>query len=186
MVLFGALGATAASGVGARSVTYGDPVGLSGRIPSQRAGERVIITARRFDASEYKSLATVRTSKGGRWRHEARPRIETAYRARWRRTVSAVIRVLVMPDVRLDVRSGILETRVVGARSFRGRNLVLERRVDGRWRPLKTLSLDSRSSARYRLKVPRGVSTLRLFLSDAESGPGYTAAYSPILTYTNG
>src|SRR5262249_46638579 len=115
-------------------VLYGHPVMFAGRLVNGGAGHHVAIVARPFGHKAVR-VATVATHRGGRFSVMVRPRIMTTYQARL-----GVIRpstpmtVGVRPVMSIDqLASGRLRTRVVAAKTFRGRMVQLQRRVGSTW-----------------------------------------------------
>jgi hypothetical protein len=141
----------------------------------------VTIFAQPFGGGSFRSIATVLSAADGSWRYLAKPRIGTAYMASWNGGMSAATTVGVRPAVSLRRNAaGLLSTRVVGARSFAGRFVQLQRRTAaGRWVTVKRLRLNSRSAALFRPRVlPRGTSTVRIAMSINQSGAGYLGGFS--------
>jgi phosphodiesterase/alkaline phosphatase D-like protein len=186
-VTFTTIGVTLATP--ALRVVYGRGVTLSGSVPTKRAGEVVTVLAQAFGEGSFRSIATVQTAADGTWRYLAKPTIRTSYMASWNRGTSSATAVGVRPAVSLRRRAdGRLATRVVGARSFAGRFVQLQRRTAaGRWVTVKRLRLNSRSAGLFRAAVlPLGVSTLRIAMSVNQAGDGYLAGFSRTITYRRG
>ena len=98
-------------------------------MPVKRAGEIVKVFAQPFGEARFRSIATVLTAADGAWRYVARPRIRTSYLASWnggheprdRRSACG-------PAVSLrGTAAGRFATRVIGAPSFAGRFVQLQR-----------------------------------------------------------
>jgi hypothetical protein len=161
-------------------VVYGRGILLSGLVPTRRAGETVIVFAQPDGGGSPRSVATVLTAADGSWRWLAKPRIRTAYSAQWAGALSAPSVVGVRPAVSLRrTASGRFATRVVGARSFAGRGVQLQRRSPtGRWITIKRVRLNRRSAALIKLTLPRGTSRLRIAMSVNQAGAGYLAGFS--------
>jgi phosphodiesterase/alkaline phosphatase D-like protein len=161
-------------------VVYGRGILLSGLVPTRRAGETVIVFAQPDGGGSPRSVATVLTAADGSWRWLAKPRIRTAYSAQWAGALSAPSVVGVRPAVSLRrTASGRFATRVVGARSFAGRGVQLQRRSPtGRWITIKRVRLNRRSAALIKVTLPRGTSRLRIAMSVNQAGAGYLAGFS--------
>ena len=155
-----------------RTVVYGQNVVLSGAVSSAGAGELV----------ELPGVAAVRTGVGGVWRRVVTPRVSREYRARWRTATSAPVAIGVRPAIRTAYRRGALIIRVVAARSFAGRRVVVERRASGSWRRVATARLRRGSRATVRPRLPHGRSVVRVVLPAREAGRGYLAGASRPLT----
>ena len=169
----------------ARKVVYGRAVMLSGVVPTRRAGESVTLFAEEFGRGSPRSLATVVTLDGGVWRYLARPTIRTSYMAGWNGATSRATVIGVRPKVRFRrIGRARFVTRVVAARSFRGRLVKLQRRTSaGRWVTVKRVRLKRRSAATFRVRLRRGRSRLRVVMSVNQAGPGYLAGISRTIVY---
>jgi hypothetical protein len=171
-------------------VVYGRGITLSGSIPTRRAGESVTLFAQSSGEGSFHSIATVLTAADGTWRYLAKPRIRTSYMASWNRGMSGATIVGVQPAVSLRrTATGLLSTRVAGARSFAGRFVQLQRRTAaGRWVTVKRARLNGRSAAllrpaAFRAALPRGASTLRVAMSVNQAGDGYLGGFSRTIVF---
>ncbi len=149
-VVFTTVGVTLATP--ALRVVFGRGLMLSGLVPVRRAGELVTLFAQTYGEGSPRSIATVLTAADGTWRFLAKPRIQTSYLASWNGSRSGASVVAVRPAVSLRrTATGRLATRVVGARSFAGRVVQLQRRsATGRWVTIKRVQLNRRSAALFR------------------------------------
>jgi hypothetical protein len=183
-VTFATTGVTLAAR--SQRVVFGRGVMLSGLVPNRRAGETVTVFAEEFGRGSPRAIATVVTGAGGAWFYLARPAILTSYIANWNGVTSRATRVGVRPRItfRRIGRARFL-TRVVAARSFRGRLVRLQRRTSaGRWVMVKRVRLNRRSTARFRTRLRRG--TFRIVMSVNQAGPGYLAGISRTIVYRRG
>ncbi len=187
-VSFATVGVTLATP--ALRVVYGRGITLSGTVPLKRAGEVVTIFAQPFGEGSFRSIATVLTAADGTWRYLAKPVIRTSYMASWNRGMSSATAVGVRPAVSLRrTATGLLSTRVRGARSFAGRVVQLQRRTAaGRWVTIKRQRLNSRSAVTirpvtFRASLPRGASTLRIAMSINQAGAGYLGGFSRTIVF---
>ena len=107
--------------------------------------------------------------------------IRTSYLASWNGGRSAATVVGVRPAVSLRrTATGRLSTRVVGARSFAGRVVQLQRRTAaGRWVTIKRAPPERRSAALFRVPtLPRGARRSAIAMSVNQAGAGYLAGFS--------
>ncbi len=180
-VTFATAGVTLAAQ--ANRVVYGRGVMLSGLVPTRRAGETVTVFAEEFGRGSPRAIATVVTGAGGAWSYLARPAILTSYIANWNGVTSRATQVGVRPRVAFRrIGRARFITRVVAARSFRGRLVRLQRRTSaGRWVMVKRVRLNGRSAARFRTRLRRG--TFRIVMSVNQAGPGYLAGVSRTIVY---
>jgi hypothetical protein len=168
----------------ASAVIYRHVVTLRGTVSTGKADETVIVYAQRFASGSFTSVATVLTDAGGTWSLLVRPPIGTTYKAVWNGSPSALVSVGVRPSVSLRSLPGRrFTTHVVAARSLVGRRVQLQRhRLDGSWVTVALTRLNSRSTAVFQPKLPRGRSTLRVALSVNQAGGGYLAGFSPLIS----
>jgi hypothetical protein len=169
----------------AQRVVYGHALSLSGTVPTNRAGEVVVVFAQAFGEATFSPIATVLTTGGGAWRYLAKPRIGTSYRASWNGGLSPAAAVGVRPGVsfrRTALRT--FTTHVFAARSFTGRVVQLQRLTSaGRWATVKRVRLRARSAATFHASLPRGRSVLRIAMSVNQAGLGYLAGYSRAIVH---
>jgi hypothetical protein len=168
-----------------RGVVYGRPVMLAGRVTNARAGEPVTIFAQRFGSGSPTAVATVATDPAGIWRHLARPRIRTSYLASWNGVTSRAVVIGVRPRVAFGRIGRIrFRTRVLAARSFRGRHVRLQRRTSsGRWITVKRIRLQRRSAATFRVRLRPRTARLRIVMSVNQAGPGYLSGISRTIVF---
>ncbi|TML14468.1 MAG: fibronectin type III domain-containing protein [Actinobacteria bacterium] len=165
-----------------RTVVYGRSTTLSGTASSQHAGETVSVLAQPFGATAFSSIATVSTTTGGSWTYAARPMIGTTYKVQWQTAASGTVTIQVRPRISVRVVRGVFYVNVAAARSLAGRVVYFQRRSFlGQWVSRKKLVLNARSAKRFRAKLPHGRSRLRVFMPQAQAGPGYLAGFSRVL-----
>ncbi len=179
--------ATASRGV----VVYGATVTLSGTISSKRAGETVTVFAQPFGEQAPAAVGAAISGTDGRWSYLVRPRLLTVYEARWKpaatTATSAPVTVKVRPQVSLRVEAArgrvvTFFTKARGTRSFAGKTLSFQRRnAFGQWVILRKVTLGPASAATFKVKLPRGRSSVRTFLPARQAGAGYVAGLSRTL-----
>jgi hypothetical protein len=169
----------------ASSVVFGRGLLLSGVVPTGRAGETVTLFAQVFGTGSPASVANIVTGGGGTWQYLARPSILTSYSATWGGLTSRAIVIGVRPRIRFRrIGRARFATRVLAARSFRGRIVKLQRRTSaGRWVTVKRIRLNRRSAATFRVRLRRGRFSLRVVMSVNQAGPGYLAGISRTIVY---
>lgn len=171
-------------------VVYGSTVTLSGAISSKRAGETVTVFAQPLGQGPAAVGAAI-TEAEGRWSFLVRPKVQTVYDARWKpaatTATSAPITVRVRPQVALRVKAAsgrvvTFFTRARGIRSFAGKVASFQRRnAFGQWVILRKVTLGPTSAATFKVKLPRGRSSVRTFLPAPQAGAGYLAGISRTL-----
>jgi plastocyanin len=167
-------------------VTYGGSVRLSGELSNGAAGEVVEVLAAPFGQTTATTAGTkvgeVRTTAGGEFDVAVKPTIQTTYRVRWKTTTSGRVTIKVRPRIGLGIISvgrGIFSTKATSARSYAGRIVFFQRRTSlGEWVSLKRVRLGELSSARFQVRLPKGVSRVRVYMTPTTAGPGYLAGIS--------
>ena len=159
-------------------VVHGGLVTLSGSVSNRQAGERVMLLVQRFREPAATQLVTVQTTAEGSWRYVVKPTIQTTYQVRWKNASSTSVMVKVRPRVTLFLRGGLFRTKVTAARSYAGRYIYLQRRAVGRWINVRRVRLNALSAARFRARLPQGLSRVRIFMPQRQAGAGYLAGFS--------
>jgi hypothetical protein len=167
-----------------RRVVFGRAVMLSGAVPTRRPGESVTVFAQKFGTGSPLAVATVFTGDGGVWRYLARPTIRTSYLASWNGVTSRQLVIGVRPRVVFRrVGRARFRTRVLGARSFAGRKVKLQRLTSVGWVTVKRVRLNRGSGKTFRVQLRRGRSRLRIVMSVNQAGAGYLAGISRTIVY---
>ena len=167
------------------SVVYGGSVTLSGKVSASKAGETVDVLAEASGASSFSSLGSVSTTAGGKWTDVVKPTIETAYHATWKSATSATVTVKVRPLITLtliNLSSGRFSTKATAARSFAGKFVLVQRLSSTGMATLKKVTLDTSSSATFRVRLHQGRSRLRVVMPTSQTAPGYITGKSNVLT----
>jgi hypothetical protein len=166
------------------TVIWRRAVTLTGKVASGRGNETVAVFAQRYASGSFTALATVLTDPGGTWSLVVRPSVGTTYKGVWNGSTSSTVVVAVRPSVSLrTLPRQRLATRVLGAHSFAGRTVQLQRHLlSGRWLTIARARLGSGSAAVFHPKLKRGRSTLRVAISVNQAGGGYLAGFSTWVT----
>ena len=173
------------------TATFAAPVTLSGIVSSQAAGESVTINAQECGKTSFTRLGSANTAASGNWTFTVRPRINTAYQARWRTNESSAVTVKVRPAIRLTRVGRRFTARVTAAQSFTGKTIAFQRYRSAvrRWATLKRVRLGASTTptagtfvttAKFRSPIRRGW-RLRVLLPQAQAGTCYLAAPSNTL-----
>lgn len=166
-------------------IVYGQQVTLSGTVSTGEANEKVTIYQQPYPQTSLTELTTVLTATGGGWNVvlAPSPKIFTQYQARWNGRASVNVGVQVRPRIRLGYRNGKFTTIVQSATSHAGRFVQAQRLSRfGQWVTVKKVRLGGKSSAVFRLSLPRGKSRIRIAMSVNQAGAGYLAGFSPTIT----
>jgi plastocyanin len=163
-------------------LVYGQSTHVSGVISSKKAGQTVTIFAQPYGQLSPVQLASVLTTTGGVWDLIVKPTKLTTYEAHWKSTVSQKVSIAMRPNVLLSVSKKYAFVKVKCNHSLRGRKLYLQRYTRFRqWVKIRRVILGPSSSRLISLRLPHGRSTLRLFMSYNQVGPGYLSGYSRTL-----
>lgn len=179
-----------------QTVIYGGSVVLSGRVPSSNAGEKIALRAEVVTPNGTKQtsvIAETTTTSGGDFAFTVVPSAQTAYTATWQVTVvttstSPAVTVKVAPRVGLGVirkvgRYVTFSTKATSAQPYAGRSVYIQRRnAFGQWISLKRVVLRSSTVAtRSTVRLPKGLSRVRVLIRQGQAGTGYVAGTSRML-----
>jgi hypothetical protein len=161
---------------------------LSGTVSTAKAGEVITILALPFGDLAAVPIGTTTTIGTGQWSFSVRPSIQTTYTAKTSTSTGVPITIGVHPRVGLGYQNGIFTTKVTGgagATSFAGKVVFFQRRTaSGQWVTLDKVVLNLNSFAAFKVKLPRGVSYVRVYLTKTQAGPGYLDGASTIRRFT--
>jgi plastocyanin len=165
-------------------VTYGQQLTLSGVVSSHNAGESVTIYYQPYPQPNPIQRAVVLTAAGGSFSFIVAPQVLTNYQAAWKGAYATPTTVQVAPKVTLGRNNGWI-IHAAGGRSFVGRAVQLQRLnvATGQWVTLRKVLLNSKSSARVQLKLPKGLNRLRVTMSVNQAGAGFLGTISPTVTW---
>jgi plastocyanin len=165
-------------------ITAGAKLTLSGVVSSHKAGESVTIYYQPYPQPNLIQRVTLLTSGGGNFSFIVGPQILTTYEAAWKGAFATPTTVQVRPNLSLGRNNGWI-IHAGAARSFAGRAVQLQRfdTATGRWLTLRKVLLNSRSSVRVSVKLPKGVNQLRVTMSVNQAGAGYLGVIGPTVTW---
>jgi plastocyanin len=160
-------------------VVYGTQTTLQGTVSSKLAGEQVTLLQAPYGGPGYAPLSVVTTTTGGAFSIPVTPTILTAYAAQYRGATSAEVRVQVRPRLTLMPSGRRLLARVMGATSFAGRYVYLQRRSSfGQWVSVARFRLGAASGKLFWPLRRRGVSVYRMYMTVEQAGAGYLETWS--------
>jgi hypothetical protein len=161
---------------------------LTGTVSTAKAGELITILALPYGELATAPLGTTTTTGTGQWTFTVRPAIQTTYTAKTSTSTGAPITISVHPRVGLGYQFGVFSTKVTGgagATSFAGKVVFFQRRnASGHWVTLDKVVLNLNSSAKFKVKLPRGTSYVRVYITRAQAGAGYLDGTSTIRRFT--
>ena len=161
---------------------------LSGTVSTGKAGETITILALPYGELAATPIGTAATTGAGQWTFTVRPAIQTTYTAKTSTSTGAPITISVHPRVGLGYQGGIFSTKVTGgagATSFAGKVVLFQRRnSSNHWVTLDKVVLNLSSSAKFKVKLPKGVSYVRVYMTRTQAGGGYLDGTSTIRRFT--
>jgi plastocyanin len=161
------------------AVFFGAGVRLTGNISSRASNQVVQIWARPYGQTSYIKKADVTTATDGAWDYQDTPAVLTEYQAKWGARSSVTAMVGVRPRVTLIRRSPWFVTSVKAGRAFAGRYVYVQRKSSlGQWVNRKKVVLGGSGAKRFKMDLPRGRHTLRVFLTTNQAGTGYIWSHS--------
>ncbi len=170
------------------TVVYGGSVTLSGKVSDSKDGQSVQVMAEAYPATSFSPLGSpVTTTAGGHWSDVVKPTIQTSYEATWKNATSSTVTVKVRPLIALTLvklATGTFSTKVTAARSFAGKFVNVQRLTSTGALTLKKVTLDSNSSATFRVRLHAGRNRLRVVMPSSQTAPGYISGMSKVLTVT--
>ncbi len=161
---------------------------LTGTVSTNKAGEVITILALPYGELAATPLGTATTTGTGQWTFTVRPAIQTTYTAKTSTSTGAPLTISVHPRVGLGYQGGIFSTKVTGgagATSFAGKVVFFQRRnSSGSWVTLDKVVLNLNSFAKFKVKLPKGASYVRVYITKAQAGGGYLDGASTIRRFT--
>ncbi|MGZ4381549.1 MAG: hypothetical protein ACXVZ3_09020 [Gaiellaceae bacterium] len=161
---------------------------LTGTVSTNKAGEVITILALPYGELAATPLGTATTTGTGQWTFTVRPAIQTTYTAKTSTSTGAPITISVHPRVGLGYQGGIFSTKVTGgagATSFAGKVVLFQRRnASGHWVTLDKVVLNLSSAAKFKVKLPKGASYVRVYMTQTQAGGGYLNGTSTIRRFT--
>ena len=177
-------------------VIYGGSVILSGKVPVAKAGEKVTLRAEvvtRTGAKQTSSVAEGASTSSGAFTFTAIPVAQTTYTVVWQTTpaagtTSSPVTVKVAPRIGVGIvkkvgRYVTFSTKATSAIPYAGKSVFVQRRNSfGQWVSLKRVVLKSSTVAtRTTVRLPRGLSSIRILMPQAQVGIGYVTGVSRVV-----
>lgn len=177
-------------------VIYGGAVVLSGKVPVAKAGEKVTLRAdvlTRTGTRQTSTVGEVRTNNEGAFSFTNAPTAQTIYTVLWQSTPATTVTsnartVRVAPRIGLALvrkvgRRATFSTKATSAIPYAGRSVHVQRRnALGQWVSLKRVVLRSSTLVtRTTVRLPRGLSRIRILMPQSQVGTGYVAGVSRVV-----
>ena len=179
-----------------KKVVYGGAVVLTGKIPSAKAGEKLTLRAevvRPNGTKQSSNIADATTDGTGAFTFTNVPTAQTTYTAVWQgvpapQATSNAVAVAVAPRIGFGLvrKVGRLVTfsmKATSAIAYAGRSVNIQRRNSlGQWVSLKRVVLKSSTVAtRAAVRLPRGLSRIRILMPQGQVGTGYVTGVSRVI-----
>jgi plastocyanin len=177
-------------------VVYGASIVLTGKVPTAKAGEKVTLRGEVLTPAGTRQATAVTessTTADGVYTFTVVPSAQTTYTVAWQATpatssVSAPVSVRVAPRIGLGIvrtagRYVTFSTKATSAVGYAGKSVYLQRRnALGQWVSLKRVVLRSSTVAtRTTVRLPRGLSRIRVLMPQAQVGLGYVTGVSRVV-----
>lgn len=177
-------------------VIYGGAVVLTGKVPVAKAGEKVTLRAEvltRTGTKQTSSVAEASTNTDGVFSFTTAPTAQTTYTVTWQSTpatstTSNAVVVAVAPRVGVSLvtkvgRTITLSTKATSTIPYAGRSVYVQRRNSlGQWVSMKRVVLTSSTLAtRTSVRLPKGVSRIRILMPQTQVGTGYVTGVSRVI-----
>ena len=177
-------------------VIFGGAVVLSGKLPVAKAGEKVMLRAEVLTPTGTKqtsAVAEVLSTASGAFTFTTAPTAQTTYTVNWQATpalatTSNPVKVTVAPRVGIAIvkkvgRYVTFSTKATSAIPYVGKSVYVQRRnALGQWVSLKRVVLKSSTVAtRTTVRIPKGLSSIRILMPQAQVGTGYVTGVSRVL-----
>jgi plastocyanin len=164
--------------------TFGQDSTISGIVSDHQAGEQVTIFYQPYGTPNMMERTVVLTTTGGAYSFNVSPQIQTTYEASWKGAYSSPITIQVQPKLSIGRDNGWI-LHASGGHGFAGKAVQFQRynAATGQWVTLKKVLLNSRSSAKVQVALPKGMNHLRLAMSVNSAGAGFLAGFSPELSW---
>ena len=163
------------------TVIYGSTTNVSGTVSNSLTNEAVSLTSQAYGKS-VQSIASTTTTTGGTFFFGVTPTIQTTYTAHYRSSNSTPVTVNVAPRVGFGQSGALFIAKVTSDLTYTGRFVIVQKRnAVGGWYSFKRVYLGDGSRATFRLKLPKGPYTLRLYLPPSQAGAGYVQGFSRLM-----
>jgi plastocyanin len=163
------------------TVIYGSSTALNGTVSNNLANEPVTLTSQAYGKSA-QSIAASTTQTNGTFMFGVTPTIQTTYTAHYKTSNSAPVTVNVAPRVGLGQSGPLFVAKVTSDLGYGGHYVIVQKRNGvGGWYSFKRVYLGDTSRAVFRLALPKGHFTLRLYLPSSQAGAGYVQSFSRLL-----
>ena len=175
---------------------YGGAVVLSGKVPVAKAGEKVTLRAEvltRTGTKQTSSVAEVMSTASGAFSFTTVPTAQTTYTVNWQATpatatTSSPVAVSVAPRIGVGIvkkvgRYVTFSMKATSAIPYVGKSVYVQRRNSlGQWISLKRVVLKSSTIAtRATVRIPKGLSSIRILMPQAQVGIGYVTGVSRVV-----
>ena len=179
-----------------KKVIYGGSVVLAGKIPSAKAGEKLTLRAevvRPNGTKQSSNVADATTDGTGAFTFTNVPTAQTTYTVVWQgvpapQATSNAVAVAVAPRIGFGLvrKVGRLVTfsmKATSAIPYAGHSVNIQRRNSlGQWVSLKRVVLKSSTVAtRAAVRLPRGLSSIRILMPQGQVGTGYITGVSRVI-----
>jgi plastocyanin len=163
------------------TVIYGSSTQLNGQVSNQLANVPVTLSAQPYGKGT-QSVQSTTTQSGGTYIFGVTPTIATTYTSHYLTSNSQPVTVNVAPRVGFGQSGRLFVAKVTSDLGYSGHYVIVQKRQpNGTWYSFKHVYLGDSNRATFKIAVPKGHYTLRLYLPQAQAGLGYVASASRLL-----
>ena len=177
-------------------IMKGSPNVLTGKLPLAKSGEKVTLRAEVLTSTGTKqtsSVAEVMSTASGAFSFTTVPTAQTTYTVNWQATpatatTSSPVAVSVAPRIGVGIvkkvgRYVTFSMKATSAIPYVGKSVYVQRRNSlGQWISLKRVVLKSSTIAtRATVRIPKGLSSIRILMPQAQVGIGYVTGVSRVV-----
>jgi plastocyanin len=159
--------------------TFGQQIHVTGVVSPAAANDTVTVWAQPYPQASFLEVGRVQTGPTGQWDLVFSPQILTAFKATWKGKTSAVIQTAIAPQLSLAKIGSWWVVRARAAKSFYARWVYAQRlNAFNQWVSLRKVTLNRQSAQRFKLRLPRGRSLIRVYMTTNQAGAGYVFSAS--------
>jgi plastocyanin len=163
--------------------TWGTQVRISGTITPAAVGDTVIIYGRPYHQASAVEIARVQTTTNGAFDFFHRPEILSYYKATWKGKTTNEVSTAISPSMTLRKIGNWWVVNVKASKSYYGRWVYAQRlNAFNQWVSLRKVTLNRQSAQRFKVRLPRGRSLLRVYMTTNQAGAGYIFSASQNIT----
>lgn len=169
-----------------KAVEFSNRITLTGAVSPAKPNQSVDIRARSCGQPSFTSILGVGTEQNGAYSAGQIPTSNTVYQALWHSVTSAVVPVVVRPQITLTrLKPHRFRIRVMAARSLKDHKVLFQKRGTSRWSTVRSVRLKYKgqvdmtviSGRAFKSKIHRR-RRVRILLGPKQAAPCYAGGHS--------